>query len=362
MKKTIYANESASIFLIALCVGNILATLLVSLVRGLPDFEGMNIMSWVTYALIQIMFVVSAVVYSAVRKINVPVVTRMNKGLRPVQYLLLPFIAVATILVFLPLANAWSAFLQVIHYHGAGVSMPATDKVWVYFLALFIMAVMPAFGEEILMRGFVLHGTSTRSVLFGIVLTSALFSLMHANPVQTVHQFGLGFVLALVVAASGSIWGAVIIHFLNNFISLTLTTYLPQVDAIYYSLGYWNWLTGAASVIVGFFLLVVLLYLFYRAGENKENRFKVVSNGIEYDDFTIYAQGDKEEKSNIAKDTLRFVGSVFTKRGWEKILGALTRSNGIETTGKEQNVLGVWLALGIVIIYWLITFVQGMIK
>ena len=141
MKKTIYANESASIFLIALCVGNILATLLVSLVRGLPDFEGMNIMSWVTYALIQIMFVVSAVVYSAVRKINVPVVTRMNKGLRPVQYLLLPFIAVATILVFLPLANAWSAFLQVIHYHGAGVSMPATDKVWVYFLALFIIFV-----------------------------------------------------------------------------------------------------------------------------------------------------------------------------------------------------------------------------
>lgn len=361
MKRTIFANEGSTIFLIALCVGNILATLLVSLVRGLGDFEGMNIMSWVTYALIQIMFIVSSVVYCAVRKINIPVVTRMNRGLKPVQYVLLPFIAIATILVFLPIANAWSSFLNVIHYHGAGVAMPATSKVGVYFLALFIMAIMPAFGEEILMRGFVFHGTSTRSVWFGIIVTSALFCLMHANPLQLVHQFGLGVVLAIVVASTGSIWGAVLIHFLNNFISLTLTTYLPQVDAIYYSLGYFNWLTGTASVVVGVFLLVILLYLFYRAGGKKEDKFRVVSNGIEYDGFTIYAQGENEKKSNIFVDTFKFVGSLFTKRGWETVTRALTRSNEIETTGKEQNVLGVWLALGIVAIYWIVAFVQGMI-
>ena len=362
MRRTIYANESSSIFLIALCVGNLLATLLVSFVRGVGDFEGMAIMSWVSYALIQIMFVVSSIVYSAARKINVTAVTRMQKGLRPLQYLLLPFIAIATILVFLPLANAWAAFLRVIHFSGVGVAMPATSKVWVYFLALFIMAVMPAFGEEILMRGFVLHGTSTRSVWFGILISSALFSLMHANPVQTVHQFGLGLVLATVVAMSGSIWGAVLIHFLNNFISLTLTTYLPQVDAIYYALGYWNWLTGAGSVIVGLLLLAILLYLFCRAGDGKGERFRVVSGGIEYDEFTIYAQGEQEKKNNIVSDTMRFLASLFTKRGWRDITFALTRTNGIETTGKEQNVLGVWLALGIVAVYWIVAFVQGFIR
>ena len=361
MKKTIYANEGASIFLIALCFANILATLLFSTIH-LGDFEGMAIMSWVSYALIQIMFIVSAVVYSAVRKINVPAVTRMNKGLKPLQYFLLPLIAIATILVFLPLANAWSAFLGVIHFNASAPSMPATSKVWVYFLSLFVMAVMPAFGEEILMRGFTFHGTSTRGVWFGILISSALFSLMHANPVQTVHQFGLGLVLALVVASSGSIWGAVIVHFLNNFIALTLTTYLPQVDALYASLGYYNWLTGAGSVIVGLFLLVIFLYLFYRAGRKNEPEFRVVSGGIEYDEFTIYAHGEEEKKSNIFVDAFRFVGSLFKKSGWQNLTRALTRSNDIETTGKEQNVLGVWLALGIVAIYWVIQFVQGMIK
>ena len=362
MRKTIYANEGASIFLISLCVANILATLLVSLVQGLGDFEGMAIMSWVSYALIQIMFIVAAIVYSAIRKLNVPAVTRMNKGLKPLQYVLLPLIAIATILVFLPLANAWASFLNVIHFHGAGVAMPATNKVWVYFVALFIMAVMPAFGEEILMRGFTLHGTSTRDVWFGILISSALFSLMHANPVQTVHQFGLGLVLAIVVASSGSIWGAVILHFLNNFIALTLTTFIPEVDALYVTLGYWNWLTGAGSVIVGLVLLVVLLYLFSRAG-NKEDapRFKVVS-GIEYDDVTIYAHDEEEKSGNILTDTFRFFTSLFTKDGWVKVTRALTRSNGLETTGKEQNVLGVWLALGIVALYWIIAFVRGFIK
>lgn len=362
MRKTIYANEGVSIFLISLCIANILATLLVSLVQGLGDFEGMAIMSWVSYALIQIMFIVAAVVYSLVRKLNVPAVTRMNKGLKPLQYVLLPFIAIATILVFLPLANAWASFLNVIRFHGAGVSMPATSKVWVYFLSLFIMAVMPAFGEEILMRGFTLHGTSTRGVWFGILISSALFSLMHANPVQTVHQFGLGLVLAIVVASSGSIWGAVLLHFLNNFIALTLTVYLPQVDALYASLGYWNWLTGAGSVIVGLVLLVVLLYLFYRAGnKEEESRFRVVSGGIEYDDVTIYAHDEEEKSGNILTDTFKFFASLFTKAGWVKISRALTRSNGIETTGKEQNVLGVWLALGIVALYWIIAFVRGFI-
>ena len=361
MKKTIYANEGASIFLIGLCVSSILATLLSALVQGLGDFEGMPIMSWISYALIQIMFIVSAIVYSAVRKLNVPAVTRMNKGLKPLQYVLLPFIAIATILVFLPLANAWEAFLGVIHYHGAGVSMPATGKVWVYFVALFIMAVMPAFGEEILLRGFTFHGTSTRSVWFGILISSALFSLMHANPVQTVHQFGLGVVLAIVVASTGSLWGAVIIHFLNNFIALTLTTYLPQVNALYISLGYFNWLTGAASVIIGLVLLVILLYIFYRLGNKEGRKFTVVSGGIEYDEFTIYAHDEEEKKSNVFLDTFRFFGSLFTKAGWQNVTRALTRSNGIETTGKGQNVLGVWLALGIVVVYWFIAFVRGLI-
>lgn len=103
---------------------------------------------------------------------------RKIKGkLNPVQIAILPFIAIATILVFLPLANAWSAFLGIIGYHGAGVSMPSFSNVGFYFLAIFVMAIMPAIGEEIFMRGTVFP-VLPRAIYGSACLCRGCFSLL----------------------------------------------------------------------------------------------------------------------------------------------------------------------------------------
>lgn len=223
------------------------------------------------------------------------------------------------------------------------------------------MAVMPAIGEEIFMRGTVFPGLATRNVWFGVLMSGLFFSLMHANPVQTVHQFGLGVVLALVVALSGSIWASVIIHFFNNFISITLTAYLPQVDAIYVKLGYFNWLTGAASVVIGIVLLVCLLYLFYRAGDKRQKAGEV-SNVYQEDGFTIVATANVTTKSeNVFKGMIRFFKSLFTKQGWKSIQYELEERNEVEYIGKNQKLSGVWIALALVCAYWLYAFISGLI-
>ena len=209
--------------------------------------------------------------------------------------------------------------------------------------------------------GTVFPGLATRNIWFGVLMSGLFFSLMHANPVQTVHQFGLGIVLALVVALSGSIWASVIVHFVNNFISLTLTAYLPQVDEIYLKLGYFNWLTGVASVIVGLALLVCLLYLFYRAG-NKRQRAGEVSNVYEEDGFTIVATANVTTKSeNVFKGMFRFFKSLFTKQGWKRVQYELEERNEVEYLGKNQHMSGVWIALALVCIYWLYAFIVGMV-
>lgn len=205
----------------------------------------------------------------------------------------------------LPLANAWTAFLNVIGYHGSGVAMPDYSNVGVYFLSLLLMAVLPAFGEELLIRGNLFSGLSTRNIWFGVLISALMFSLMHANPVQTVHQFGLGVVLALVVAISGSLWASVIVHFVNNFISITLTAYIPQVDEIYAKLGYYNWLTGFASVVIGLILLVFLFYAFYRAGKPK-NASGEVKSVYEEDGFTIVATSNETKKDNFSSVLANF--------------------------------------------------------
>ena len=362
MRKTVGASESSSIYLMGICAGSLLSLFLSLALRSTDaTLDGMSVYSWCGYAIMQIGFIATVFVFSAVRKIDVVGVAKLKGKLNVLQIAVLPFIAIATILVFLPLANAWTAFLDVIGYHGPGVSMPNFSNVGFYFLALFVLAIMPAIGEELFMRGMVFPGLATRNVWFGALMSGLFFSLMHANPVQTVHQFGLGVVLALVVALSGSVWAGVIVHFFNNFISITLTAYLPQVDEIYVKLGYYNWLTGAASVLVGLVLLVCLLYLFYRAGAMRK-RGSFVSNVYEEDGFTIVATSNaKAEKQNVLVGMFRFIKSLFTKQGWSRIRYELEESNGVEYIGKNQSMAGVWIALALVCAYWLYGLIVGLI-
>lgn len=368
MRRTISASEGSSIYITGICAGSIFSLFLSLALKNVNgSFDGMSVYSWCGYALMQVAFIATVFIYSAARKTDVVSVAKMKKPLNVKQILLLPFISIATILAFLPLANAWSAFLQVIGYHGAGVAMPVFSNVGVYFLALFLMALLPAFGEELLVRGNLFSGLATRNVWFGVLMSALMFSLMHANPVQTVHQFGLGIVLALVVALSGSLWAGVTVHFFNNFVSITLTAYLPQVDEIYAKLGYFNWLTGAASVIVGVLLLVVLLWLFYRAGGKKNNR-GIVQNVYTEDGFTIVATQNattepsaKPKKNNIFKDFGKFFKSLFTKQGWKKITYRLEERNEVEYIGKNQNMTGVWIALALVVVYWIYAFVVSIV-
>lgn len=364
MRRTISASEGSSIYLLGICAGSLLSMFLSFILRAAgvagASFDGMDVFSWCGYALMQVGFVCTVLVYSKVRKYDLVYVSKMRGKLNPLQITVLPFIAIATILVFLPLANAWTAFLNVIGYHGSGVAMPDYSNVGVYFLSLLLMAVLPAFGEELLIRGNLFSGLSTRNIWFGVLISALMFSLMHANPVQTVHQFGLGVVLALVVAISGSLWASVILHFVNNFISITLTAYLPQVDEIYAKFGYYNWLTGFASVVIGLILLVFLLYAFYRAGKTK-NASGEVKSVYEEDGFTIVATSNETKKDNFFVGFGKFFKSLFTKGGWKRITYSLEESNAVEYVGKNQNMIGVWIALAFVCVYWLYGFISGLI-
>lgn len=361
MRKTIGASESSSIYLIAICAGSLM-TLFMSLILTNVNagLGGMSVQSWVGYALMQVAFIASVLIYARVRRLDEIGIARIRKPRDMRQLILTPFIAIATILVFLPLANAWSSLLNLMHFHGAGVAMPGGGNVGVYFLSLLIMAILPAFGEELLMRGNVLHGLSTRGVWFGILMSALFFSLMHANPVQTVHQFGLGVTMAITLILTGSLWSTVFVHFFNNFISITLTTYLPQVDAIYVKLGYFNWLTGIASIAVGLFLLVLLFFIMSRLGD-KRGEYRVVGDSIVYDEFTLTAILPENVKTNPVKDFFKFFASLFRKEGWRSVTRTLTRANDVAYIGRSQQMIGVWIALGLSVIYWLYSFISGLV-
>ena len=285
----------------------------------------------------------------------------------PRRYLLLLPVSVAAIVAFLPVSMLFQTFFGAIGYVG-GISAGqiSYDNVGVFFLSLFVLGVLPALGEELLMRGNVLPGLASRGAVFGVFISALLFSLMHANPLQTGYQFCFGAVLAVLFMLSGSLVPCVAVHFLNNFFSLLMTAYIPEIDAAIASLGAYNWLTGTVSFVVGTLALVLLLYAYYRLGKPKDNGgYKVVSGGVVFEEYTItaYADGDGahgRDRMAPVKDAFRFVGSLFTKRGWQRVERELFLSCDVQYVGKQQPMFGVWIAVGLAAAYWLISLIMGL--
>lgn len=88
---------------------------------------------------------------------------------------------------------------------------------WELIPAVVIIALIPAALEELLFRGLILNSTlASAGTVATVLLSGFAFSLFHGSPEQTVYQFILGCLFALVAVKSGSILPSVLMHFINN--------------------------------------------------------------------------------------------------------------------------------------------------
>ncbi|MCX6163651.1 MAG: CPBP family intramembrane metalloprotease [Ignavibacteriae bacterium] len=89
-----------------------------------------------------------------------------------------------------------------------------------FIFIVFVIAITPAICEEFLFRGLVFKNFERISLRWNaILLTGLIFALFHFHPFNLIPLIILGFYLTFVVYYSGSIFTAVVCHFINNFIS-----------------------------------------------------------------------------------------------------------------------------------------------
>lgn len=94
------------------------------------------------------------------------------------------------------------------------------DSSWITFLLeVVFVAVLPGFCEEFAHRGMLLKGYYSLGFKRAIIYSSILFGLMHLNVSQFFYATVIGLVLASITLLTGSIFPAMIIHFINNFIN-----------------------------------------------------------------------------------------------------------------------------------------------
>ena len=75
--------------------------------------------------------------------------------------------------------------------------------------------------EEIMMRRIILKEMEklTKSMWWGIIISAALFSVIHVNPIQVVFAMPAGIILGWLYCKTGSLLVPICLHMLNNTIS-----------------------------------------------------------------------------------------------------------------------------------------------
>jgi uncharacterized protein len=100
-------------------------------------------------------------------------------------------------------------------------------------LTVLTVAIGPGVVEELWCRGFLGRGLSARyGLVAGVLLTSAFFALMHIDPSQLLVIALMGAYLHVVYIATRSIWAPILLHALNNGVSVLLVLVLKtdQMD------------------------------------------------------------------------------------------------------------------------------------
>ena len=98
---------------------------------------------------------------------------------------------------------------------------------------LLIIAVIPAFGEELLFRGILqrIFINWTRNIHWGIIISAFLFSAFHMEFYAFFPRWLLGIMFGYMLVWTGSIWTPIFAHFLNNSIAVILY-YLVHVKVL----------------------------------------------------------------------------------------------------------------------------------
>lgn len=150
------------------------------------------------------------------------------------------------------------AILESLGYSSSSGSGGGVVSIWTLVLGLIFTAILPAICEENLHRGMLLTSTSGLGMKNSILLTGLMFGLLHLNIEQFFYATLIGFFLGFVCYVSGSIYPCMIIHFMNNGISVLLS-YLTASGTLHG--GFFTQLNTilANNVVVGFVVMFITI-------------------------------------------------------------------------------------------------------
>ncbi len=257
-------------FSFSLAVGLVmLLSLVLTLIAGACGADGSNQPDWlryVSYLLPQLCFAAAAVVWFRRGK------THPRTVYRPCKWYCFPLALVLQFGLLFSLGELNSFLVELLAkagYTESGAGLTETMlRGWYLLPTLLVAAVLPALFEETVFRGALALGVKKEGWGTGsaVLITGALFALMHGSPEQTVYQFACGACFALLAVHADSILPGMLAHLANNAVIIVLSA--CGINSFFASLP----LAGYVVLVVLAALVLCGCILFFALTERKRAR------------------------------------------------------------------------------------------
>ncbi len=158
----------------------------------------------------------------------------------------------------------FNAFLSALGYQfSSGGGSMTSYPFWLLIVNIIITAVLPGICEEVAHRGLLLKGLLPLGAKKAIIYSALLFGLLHLNIEQFFYATMIGLLVGYVSLRCESIIPAMIIHFMNNAISVFMG--FSSFHGLGLEKGFFilqSWLLN--SPILGLaFMILLIITLFY---------------------------------------------------------------------------------------------------
>ena len=233
---------------------------------GLFDFLGSSA-DYILTIVIQVglLFILTIFMFAGVNKAKLKDVFSFYKFKKINWKAILLSIAIGIVVYILNvlITTFFNAFLSAFGYQFSSGSSMTSYPVWLLFVNLLMTAVLPGICEETAHRGMLLNGLTGLGQRKALIISSILFGLLHLNIEQVFYATLIGLLVGYITCITNSIYPAMIVHFMNNAMSVVMG--FSSYHKLGLEIGFTylnNWISSSPILALVFMVLLIVALLF----------------------------------------------------------------------------------------------------
>lgn len=271
MQKNEFSIKDSSLaFILAIVLPNILALIIFMIVGNFIDLKILETTTFYkifTTILSPISFILVFLFISLKSKVNIKAVK--TEKMNFVSVLTIIVISFACLFLISPIINVYDSFLTSVGVKEQTLPISLDSPLKLIYL-IFSLGILAPISEEFVFRGIIFNGLKEKGLKNAVLISSLLFMLMHLSLHQTIYQFLLGIVLAMIYYYTQNIFASILVHFINNTFVLLINYFSPSFfDYRFLTVNY------IILALVLFVVGVIIIYNLLRVLKHKnENKYK----------------------------------------------------------------------------------------